>query len=485
MLVSTQRAPKPSRVRRAKTGTLGMMDAKNPYAMAKLSLEAKENLRPKRDCGFYVKYFFLFLSLIQFLIILGLVLFMVYGSPQMGNEKHLQGLTSLLQKAEGKAETLGKEAGELKRKLNASQAESGMFRKQAAMINVTLKSCMIEKAMLSEGQKNFMMYYHNSQECCYNLQMLNMTCPVKVTSLEEQLKALHLQSQLDRSKHAQEIQALQEKAKQVEKEKTDCQLEKLQVQTREQKYRALETKVMVELEPARQKLATEVDRVLAPKQLAGCYHSEVTNMKDVCLSLATNLQNELSTFARQLDQKVNEVAQENGRLQGQKESCAHELQERERQLGTQRQQAETEKQVLREMQATERKKMEAEQQKLAREKEDLKGQLEQSKQACLRTRNTMGNIPVRFPGFPSSGSTNPFASFPGGSPNTGVLSPGGAPAVPNTYGQPPPWPRPGQPSSGSQGTLSHADRTRQQEQRKNPLEVAKMPNQPPVGQPSG
>ncbi|KAH0625752.1 hypothetical protein JD844_033966, partial [Phrynosoma platyrhinos] len=212
------------------------------------------------------------------------------------------------------------------------------------------------------------------------------------TRLQEQkknpleLKALHLQIKLDQSNREREIQDFQEKIKKAEKEKNDCQLEKLQVQTREEKYRALETKVMMELEPARQKLATEVDRVLAPKQLAGCYHSEITNMRDVCLNLASNLQSQLSTFARQVDQKVNEVAQENGRLQGQRESCAHALQERERQLGAQKQQLETEKQVLLEMQATEKKKMEAEQQKLAREKEELKGQLEQSKQACLQAR---------------------------------------------------------------------------------------------------
>lgn len=69
---------------------------KSSYAMAKFGLEAKEAM-PKRDCGFYVKYIFLFTSLIQFLIILGLVLFMVYGNAQAGTDTHLRLLEEQLE----------------------------------------------------------------------------------------------------------------------------------------------------------------------------------------------------------------------------------------------------------------------------------------------------------------------------------------------------------------------------------------------------
>ncbi|KAK2499276.1 hypothetical protein MC885_018178, partial [Smutsia gigantea] len=43
-----------------------------------------------RGCWYYLRYFFLFVSLIQFLIILGLVLFMVYGNVHVGTESNLQ-----------------------------------------------------------------------------------------------------------------------------------------------------------------------------------------------------------------------------------------------------------------------------------------------------------------------------------------------------------------------------------------------------------
>lgn len=43
-----------------------------------------------RGCWYYLRYFFLFVSLIQFLIILGLVLFMVYGNVHVSTESNLQ-----------------------------------------------------------------------------------------------------------------------------------------------------------------------------------------------------------------------------------------------------------------------------------------------------------------------------------------------------------------------------------------------------------
>lgn len=43
-----------------------------------------------RGCWYYLRYFFLFVSLIQFLIILGLVLFMIYGNVHATTEASLK-----------------------------------------------------------------------------------------------------------------------------------------------------------------------------------------------------------------------------------------------------------------------------------------------------------------------------------------------------------------------------------------------------------
>ncbi|XP_068090277.1 plasmalemma vesicle-associated protein [Hyperolius riggenbachi] len=65
------------------------------YAMAKFGLESKDILRSKqKGCWHYMKYVFIFSSIIQFLIILGLVLFMLYGNAHGGTESRLQSVES-------------------------------------------------------------------------------------------------------------------------------------------------------------------------------------------------------------------------------------------------------------------------------------------------------------------------------------------------------------------------------------------------------
>ncbi|NXI68622.1 PLVAP protein, partial [Anseranas semipalmata] len=95
---------------------------KSSYAMAKFGLEAKEAM-PKRDCGFYMKYVFLFTSLIQFLIILGLVLFMVYGNAHAGTDTHLRLLEEQMQDRYNKIITLSGRNANLTRTLNATLKE--------------------------------------------------------------------------------------------------------------------------------------------------------------------------------------------------------------------------------------------------------------------------------------------------------------------------------------------------------------------------
>ncbi|XP_009464519.1 PREDICTED: plasmalemma vesicle-associated protein [Nipponia nippon] len=113
---------------------------KSSYAMAKFGLEAKEAM-PKRDCGFYVKYIFLFTSLIQFLIILGLVLFMVYGNAQAGTDTHLRLLEEQLQDRYNKIITLSGRNMNLTRTLNATLKEKQGLQVLAQKVQKDLDKC--------------------------------------------------------------------------------------------------------------------------------------------------------------------------------------------------------------------------------------------------------------------------------------------------------------------------------------------------------
>ncbi|NXU25524.1 PLVAP protein, partial [Thalassarche chlororhynchos] len=113
---------------------------KSSYSMAKFGLEAKEAM-PKRDCGFYVKYIFLFTSLIQFLIILGLVLFMVYGNAQAGTDTHLRLLEEQLQDRYNKIITLSGRNINLTRTLNATLKEKQGLQALAQKVQRDLDKC--------------------------------------------------------------------------------------------------------------------------------------------------------------------------------------------------------------------------------------------------------------------------------------------------------------------------------------------------------
>ncbi|NXK85579.1 PLVAP protein, partial [Formicarius rufipectus] len=113
---------------------------KSSFAMAKFGLEAKEAM-PKRDCGFYVKYIFLFTSLIQFLIILGLVLFMVYGNAQAGTDTHLRLLEEQLQDRYNKIITLGTRNMNLTRALNATLKDKDKLQGAVQKLQRDLDKC--------------------------------------------------------------------------------------------------------------------------------------------------------------------------------------------------------------------------------------------------------------------------------------------------------------------------------------------------------
>ncbi|NXN59392.1 PLVAP protein, partial [Rynchops niger] len=113
---------------------------KSSFTMAKFGLEAKEAM-PKRDCGFYMKYIFLFTSLIQFLIILGLVLFMVYGNAQAGTDTHLRLLEEQLQDRYNKIITLSGRNLNLTRTLNATLKEKQGLQVLAQKLQRDLDKC--------------------------------------------------------------------------------------------------------------------------------------------------------------------------------------------------------------------------------------------------------------------------------------------------------------------------------------------------------
>ncbi|XP_063146767.1 plasmalemma vesicle-associated protein [Candoia aspera] len=462
---------------------------KSAYTMATLGLEAKDGLQSKRDCGFYMKYFFLFLSLIQFLIILGLVLFMIYGNPLEGTEKHLKGLTNQLQESDKKIKTLSEEIGKLKRQVNATEKDARLLQTQIFKLNSSLRTCNYEKTKLQQQQQTNTAALLAATDCKFSLQLANITCDAKVSSLEKHLVALELKSQMERDNLSRDSKSWQEKAKKAEKEKNECQLAKLQLETREQKYQELKSIVMQELGPVVPNLRTSAEQLLTSYEIRGCYRHEI---ESTFRSVFRNLQTQLETLAQNIDHKVNEVTREVALLQSQKAACKQSLQERDQQISSQQQQCEWQKQALREAYESQIQQIKGEYRKVFDENESLKQQLQQTKQACISMRmNTLapGNTGMRNPS--PFGLPNPFGTSQRNFGSMGSLgNPGGAAANFNTYSNPSVLGRassPAQPSSGTQRNLSPAEQNKFQEILKAAMETGKLPHSAPVnpvGQPS-
>ncbi|KAF1640817.1 Plasmalemma vesicle-associated protein, partial [Eudyptes chrysocome] len=164
---------------------------KSSYATAKFGLEAKEAM-PKRDCGFYVKYIFLFTSLIQFLIILGLVLFMVYGNAQAGTDKHLRLLEEQLQDRYNKIITLSGRNINLTRTLNATLKEKQGLQVLAQKVQRDLDKCNSTQAPNSIPKLQEMMriiFYQKTKldECHMTISLINASCSAEKALLRSQL----------------------------------------------------------------------------------------------------------------------------------------------------------------------------------------------------------------------------------------------------------------------------------------------------------
>ncbi|XP_077188018.1 plasmalemma vesicle-associated protein isoform X2 [Paroedura picta] len=404
---------------------------KSPYAMAKLGLENSTLLRPQRDCGFYAKYVFLFLSLIQFLIILGLVLFMVYGNNRATTEKHLQGMNVWLQECRIQTSALTKEKANLTSLLNASRAESRQITGQLIRLNATGRACTIEKVRLQGQLRQAETAIHNSRVCYENLNYFNATFPDKVKSLEARLKAQALSADLEKKELELENQRLQAQVKKAEREDATCQRDVLQLRMQVRKVGELESQVMREMQTASQNVRVAVEKALPSQAIWNCNTEEVQNLKTTCQNLSKQLEGYVASLGRRLEESVNAMARENAALQKEKEACSQDRQELSNRLTVQEQQATEEKDKLQLACSKEKTRIYSEQQKLFGEKESLRQELDRMKQKCWSA--PQPNPAMRVPGI--SGGTNLLANLPG------HFNPSAPVGAPNTFN--PPWPRSG------------------------------------------
>ncbi|NXI14142.1 PLVAP protein, partial [Irena cyanogastra] len=221
---------------------------KSSFAMAKFGLEPKEAM-PKRDCGFYVKYIFLFTSLIQFLIILGLVLFMVYGNAQAGTDTHLRLLEEQVQSHYRRIVALSATNANLSRALNATLKDKDKLQGTALKVQRELEKCNSSQAASSIPQLQELLFRQvRLTECQVITTLINTTCSAEKLQLQRQLdqasSAKKMLEDSGRQRQAELAQATRERDKcqqELQSARTQGDLSRMELEVQKHRCSSLQS----------------------------------------------------------------------------------------------------------------------------------------------------------------------------------------------------------------------------------------------------
>uniref|UniRef100_A0A8C3P3Z4 PLVAP protein n=1 Tax=Chrysemys picta bellii TaxID=8478 RepID=A0A8C3P3Z4_CHRPI len=351
---------------------------KNAYAMAKFGLESRDNLNPKRDCGFYMKYIFLFTSVIQFLIILGLVLFMLYGNAHAGTDTHLRHLEEQVQELYSKMTLLNAKNKNLTQQLNATSKEKlgcvqqmTATQKELEKCNATLRTCNADLVQCQNILVYAQYYRLMAEESSRNMNILNITCYAEKLSLRETRDWLVREAQQQRENCSQVTEKLKQAASSANSEWELCRQETIRLRAQYNGQRlgqnqccSLGEKMLGEFQNIHQTLQGKLG-TLSPYSSSSC------------TTLSQQLNSQLKTLGDKLQQEMQTQGQENGRLQAEKLLSEANLQDCGQQRARETQQHQHQLQALQAACDAEAKRSYQEKQTLTEEKGHLNQQLQE------------------------------------------------------------------------------------------------------------
>ncbi|NWZ39032.1 PLVAP protein, partial [Brachypodius atriceps] len=329
---------------------------KSSFAVAKFGLEPKEAMVPKRDCGFYLKYIFLFTSLIQFLIILGLVLFMVYGNAQAGTDTHLRLLEERVQSHYRRLVTLGATNANLSRALNATLKDRDKLQGLALKAQRELEKCNSSQAAGAVPQLQELRHQEVRLASCHMaITLINATCSAEKLQLQRQLdqagsskKTLEesgRQSQAELAKATQERDKCQQELRSARTEgdfsRTELQLQRhecrsLQSDLSDKFPRLLELAQQFHCGEAESELklirnrAEGLFRRQQERDSQFIWRNSCELSLEQCRLNCSRQTQELDKRIQALEKRDKEAAEERKKLEVEKEKVAKELEEKRR-----------------------------------------------------------------------------------------------------------------------------------------------------------
>ncbi|XP_072457421.1 plasmalemma vesicle-associated protein isoform X2 [Notamacropus eugenii] len=400
---------------------------RNSYSRTGLHVSSSNH----RGCWYYLKYFFLFVSLIQFLIILGLVLFMVYGNAHAGTEAHLQVTEKRADSLSGQLMSLGALNVNLSKELNITTRSREAImqllvgsRRDLDRINSSYRQCQVEQIQHQNDMRYVIAILKSEELCRQKLAEASKNYTAQVQTLEEKARAVQVQQEALKLTCNKDKEVLMAAKAAVEAQIKACNEEKMRnfgeyqlVVSELQRVRDL----CVVLD--KEKLVSKVEQIWRDsfqyKSLEGMSFlyltPEVEKVVHRCRELPRVIFEKFESLARELKMGIEQVARENTELKRQKEAsekssaaCKEEkekvVKETQERLQKIHEDCVKQSRLALEEKATLQKEKEALVKELEEKKKELilvKGQLDINKstlETCIRTK-AQGSLSIpRLPG---------------------------------------------------------------------------------------
>lgn len=381
-----------------------------------------------RGCWYYLRYFFLFVSLIQFLIILGLVLFMVYGNVHVSTESNLRDTERRAEGLYNQVVGLSASQANLTKELNlTARAKDAIMqmllgaRRDLDRINASFRQCQADRMVNMNNQKYMAAIILSEKQCQEQLKETNKSCNALFLALNQKTKMLEVEVAKEKAVCTKDKEGLGLSKRMVEEQLAKCS----KVQEQQQHERQLAENHLQKVQNLciqldKDKFAADLRNLwrdsIIPRTLEtlsySAYHpiSEVASVRRMCDHMPTLMSTKVEELAQRLRVDIQRVAQENSDLQRQKLEAEHGLQasqvakekvEKEAQAREAKLQAECARQT--QLALEEKAALRKEQDNLAKELEEKKREAEQLKMqlavsnsaldTCIKTKSLPMSMP--------------------------------------------------------------------------------------------
>ncbi|XP_012981985.1 plasmalemma vesicle-associated protein isoform X2 [Mesocricetus auratus] len=389
-----------------------------------------------RGCWYYLRYFFLFVSLIQFLIILGLVLFMIYGNVHATTEASLKATEIRADNLYSQVMGLSAVQANLTKQLNVSSQAKDTFmqmllsaRRELERINASFRQCQGDLITYINYHRFMAAIILSEKQCWEQLKENNKTCEALLFKLGEKAKTLEMEVAKEKAVCAKDKESLQAGKRQAEEQLAACGKARERQQQEQQVTEEQLRKVQALCLPLDQDkfqadaLSAWRDSLIQRSLDNLGYHypslvPEIASLRRTCEHLPGLMNSKVEELARGLRMGIERVTRENAELRRQKlevERGAQSTQEARARAEAEAQARESQlrAECARQTQLAleEKAALRAQREGLARDLEARKRELEQLRtevdvrisalDACLKAKSQPPALPPRLPPGPA------------------------------------------------------------------------------------